>query len=129
MTIPGKLAPRGLVTERRGIYFSGILIADHWAIDLDDFSLPTFIVHSVEPGSAASVEGIGEDEFVETVGGQSFDDLNELYKYLQGLKDANKKAVIKLKSFADGGKSYLIYFEISVDVEDLMIIGGINSSK
>ena len=124
MTIPGKLAPRGLVTERRGIYFSGILIADHWAIDLDDFSLPTFIVHSVESGSAASAEGIGEDEFVETVGGQSFDDLNELYKYLQGLKDANKKAVIKLKSFADGGKSYLNYFEISVDVEDLMIIGG-----
>ena len=100
------------------------MIADHWAIDLDDFTLPNFIVHSVESGSAASVEGVCGLEFVETVGGRSFDDLDELYKYLQELKNTNKKAVIKLKEFADAGESYLDYFEISVDVEDLKIIGG-----
>ena len=43
---------------------------------------------------------------------------------LYELKSTNKKAVVKLKSFADGGESYLDYFEISLDVEDLMIIGG-----
>jgi serine protease Do len=124
MTIPGKLIPHGLVTEKRGVYFSGILIADHWARDLDDFNLPTFVVHSVEPGSPASVEGIDGLEFVETIGGQSFVELDDLYKYLQELKGKHKKAIIKLKSFAEGGKSYLYYFEISLDVEDLMFIGG-----
>jgi len=124
MTIAGKLTPYELATDKRGVFFSGILIADHWAIDLDDFTLPNFIVHSVESGSAASVEGVSGLEFLETVGGRSFDDLDELYKYLQELKNTNKKAVIKLKEFADAGESYLDYFEISVDVEDLKIIGG-----
>lgn len=124
MITPGKLTPHGLVTERRGVFFSGILIADHWARDLNDFSLPKFMVHSVEAGSPASIEGIDESEFMETIGGRSFLDLDDLYEYLQELKEEHKKAVIKLKYFTEEGDSYLDYFEISLDVEDLMFIGG-----
>ena len=129
MTIPGKLMPHELVTEYRGVFFSGILISDLWAKDLEEFNLPKFVVQYVELGSAGSVEGIGS-EFVETVGGQSFDDLDELYKYLQELKNSNKKAVIKLKDFASGGENYFYYLETSLDIEDLKFVGGLeNISK
>ncbi len=128
MTIPGKLMPHELVTEYRGVFFSGILISDLWAKDLEEFNLPKFVVQYVELGSAGSVEGIGS-EFVETVGGQSFDDLDELYKYLQELKNSKKKAVIKLKDFASGGGNYFYYLETSLDIEDLKFVGGLGNNS
>ena len=129
MTIPGKLMPHELVTEYRGVFFSGILISDLWARDLDEFNLPKFVVQYVELGSAASIEGVGGAEYVETIGGQSFNHLDELYQYLQELKNSNKKAVIKLKYFADGGESYFYYLEASLRVEDLKIISSRNTSS
>jgi serine protease Do len=123
MTIPGKLIPHELVTEYRGVFFSGILVSDHWARDLDDFKLPKFTVHSVEPGSAASIEGVTGNEFVETFGGQSFDDLDKLYSYLQELKKTNKEVTITLKSFADTGESFLDYYEISMPIENIKLVG------
>ena len=122
MIIPGKLIPHKLVTEYRGVFFSGILISDHWARDLDDFRLPKFSIHYVESGSVASMEGVSGMEYVETFGGQSFDDLDKLYNYLQGLNETNKKVVIKLKSFAGSGETFLDYYEISLPVVDLKFV-------
>jgi S1-C subfamily serine protease len=130
ITIPGKLLPHELVTEAKGLFFSGILISDHWFRDMEELNLPKFIVHYVESGSAASVEGISQSDYVVSIGGQSFDDLNEIYKYLQVLQNTNKKAVIKLKAASGSSGGFFSYIESSLKVEELMIIGGNeNNSK
>ena len=118
------------MTEAKGLFFSGILISDHWFRDMEELNLPKFIVHYVESGSAASVEGISQSDYVVSIGGQSFDDLNEIYKYLQVLQNTNKKAVIKLKAASGSSGGFFSYIESSLKVEELMIIGGNeNNSK
>jgi serine protease Do len=125
IAVVGKLEPREMVTERKGIFFSGILISEEWMEDSRELELPEFVIHSVESSSTGRMEGAGKYSFVSSVDGKQFEDLDTLYKLLSKLKEHSKKAVVKLRSFnEDSSNGYFDYNVISLGVEDLKYING-----
>jgi serine protease Do len=125
VAVTGKLEPREIVTERKGVFFSGILISDEWMEDSRELTLPKFVIHSVESSSAGQMEGASVYSFVSSVDGKKFKDLDALFEILSKLKKQGKKAIIKLKSFnEDSSKGYFDYNVISLDVEGLKYVNG-----
>jgi serine protease Do len=125
ISITGKLESRELITKRRGIFFSGILISKEWMEDSRELKLPEFVIHSVESGSTGQMEGASVYSFVLSIDGKQFEDLDTLFEILEKLKEQYKKVVVKLKSFnGDSSKGYFDYRLISMDVEDLKFVNG-----
>jgi serine protease Do len=125
VAVVGKLEPREMITERKGVFFSGVLISEEWMEDSVELKLPEFIIHSVEPSSTGRMEGVSKYSFVSSVDGKQFKDLDALFEILLKLKEHGKKAIIKLKSFnEDSSRGYFDYNVISLDVEDLRYING-----
>ncbi len=123
--VAGKLDPRDLLTDRKGVFFSGVLISEEWMEDSRELKLPEFVIHSVESSSTGQMEGFGKYSFISSVDGKQFESLDALFEILSKLKELGKKAVVKLKSFnEDSSRGYFDYNVISVDVEDLKYING-----
>jgi serine protease Do len=123
--VVGKLDPRDLVTDRKGVFFSGVLISEEWMEDSRELKLPEFVIHSVESSSTGQMEGFGKYSFISSVDGKQFEGLDDLFEILSKLKELGKKAVVKLKSFnEDSSRGYFDYNVISVDVENLKYING-----
>jgi serine protease Do len=125
VAVVGKLEPREMITERKGVFFSGVLISKEWMEDSVELKLPEFVIHSVEPSSTGRMEGASKYSFVSSVDGKQFKDLGTLFEILSKLKEQGKKAVVKLKSFnEDSSRGYFDYNVISLDVEDLKYVNG-----
>jgi serine protease Do len=123
--VVGKLDPRDLITDRKGVFFSGVLISEEWMEDSRELKLPEFVIHSVESSSTGQMEGFGKYSFISSVDGKQFEGLDDLFEILSKLKELGKKAVVKLKSFnEDSSRGYFDYNVISVDVENLKYING-----
>ena len=123
--VVGKLDPRDLITDRKGVFFSGVLISEEWMEDSRELKLPEFVIHSVESSSTGQMEGFGKYSFISSVDGKQFEGLDDLFEILLKLKELGKKAVVKLKSFnEDSSRGYFDYNVISVDVENLKYING-----
>jgi serine protease Do len=121
--VVGKLDPRDLITDRKGVFFSGVLISEEWMEDSRELKLPEFVIHSVESSSTGQMEGFGKYSFISSVDGKQFEGLDDLFEILSKLKELGKKAVVKLKSFnEDSSRGYFDYNVISVDVKDLKYI-------
>ena len=125
VAVVGKLDPREMVTERKGVFFSGVLISEEWMEDSRELKLPEFVIHSVESGSTGQMEGASVYSFVLSIDGKQFENLDTLFEILEKLKEQYKKVVVKLKSFnEDSSKGYFDYNVISLDVEDLKFVNG-----
>ena len=123
--VVGKLDPRDLITDRKGVFFSGVLISEEWMEDSRELKLPEFVIHSVESSSTGQMEGFGKYSFISSIDGKQFESLDALFEILSKLKELGKKAVVKLKSFnEDSSRGYFDYNVISVDVENLKYING-----
>jgi serine protease Do len=123
--VVGKLDPRDLITDRKGVFFSGVLISEEWMEDSRELKLPEFVIHSVESSSTGQMEGFGKYSFISSVDAKQFEGLDDLFEILSKLKELGKKAVVKLKSFnEDSSRGYFDYNVISVDVENLKYING-----
>ena len=119
LSISGKFEPMDLVLKRRGIFFSGVLIASHWAKDSSELNLPELLVHYVEPGSDSELEGIRVGQFLDSLNGIKINNTQQLHKLLKNAKKENKKVVVKLKALiGSGGPGYFQYLEVELKVKD-----------
>ncbi|MDP6426306.1 MAG: trypsin-like peptidase domain-containing protein [Dehalococcoidia bacterium] len=119
LSISGKFEPMDLVLKRRGIFFSGVLIASHWAKDSSELNLPELLVHYVEPGSDSELEGIRVGQFLDSLNGIKINNTQQLHKLLKSAKKENKKVVVRLKALiGSGGPGYFRYLEVGLKVKD-----------
>ena len=100
--------------KARSINFSGLIIGRPWM--LDDFDLNSdkhLIVEWVESAEEASLSGIAVADYIVSVDGRRFSDLDELYRYLDQLpEDAAAEFIVKRSSKAM--EFYSEYHQISL---------------
>ena len=124
--ISGKLETHDLVTDRKGIFVSGMLISNRstWRDD-PVVTRPKFDIQFVQAGSPAEDAMIDNDEYLESLNGKVFESLDDLYTFFKEHED--KEAKFKLSSVTRGAdeKYYFTHYEHTLPVSDLEFIGGV----
>ena len=123
--ISGKLETYDLVTDRKGIFVSGMLISNR-AMWRDDpvITRPKFDIQFVQAGSPAEDSMIDNDEYLESLNGKVFESLDDLYTFFK--EHEGKEAKFKLSSVTRGADKsyYFTHYEHTLLVSDLEFIGG-----
>jgi S1-C subfamily serine protease len=87
--------PRPALLSRRGLSIDGALIAP---VEFEDAvtlrEAAPLIVHSVEPGSAAEMCGLEQQDIVRSIDGTKFDDLDRLARHLKDRPSDQPIAVV-----------------------------------
>lgn len=127
LQLSGKISPTPKVTERQGVYVSGVLIAPwgirDWPAEL---KLSPLVVHHVETGSIGNNAKIQTLDILISIDGQTITNLKELFSALQTAKEKKQAVKIKLKRFSQSDNfsdRFYDYLERSMTVEDLKYIG------
>lgn len=120
-TISGKLEPEEPIIERRGVFFSGMLIAPFKTRDNAEINLPALMIQYVEPGSAAGGKLFQSGEFLVSIDGRKIETMDNLYDYLTGKK--NKTVQVKYISMGGNGNSYFSHYQTKLKVDDVKFIG------
>jgi len=109
---PLNVAPDPL--KARSINFSGLIIGRPWM--LDDFDVNSdkhLIVEWVESAEEASLSGIAVADYIVSVDGRRFSELNALYAYLNDLpEDATVEFMVKRRATA--AEYFYEYHQISL---------------
>jgi len=121
--LQGQWEPAPLVTERKGVVFSGILLSTLDYRDQFQISLPPIIVHDVLEGSEGENEGIKYWDFLVSLDQRSFPSLEAVYNYLHQVKTQSNKVNIKVKRFSTLEDRLYDYEQRSLSVVDLQFIG------
>ncbi|MCP4701187.1 MAG: trypsin-like serine protease [Gammaproteobacteria bacterium] len=129
MILSGKLRPAKRITELRGIFFSGIMLAPLNVRDWPELGLPRLIVNDVETGSIGQNEGIDKLDFLVSVDKRTFAGIDALYEYLSGIQEKQGNAVIKVKRSSDFSDRIYDYIERPLAVEELKYIGELPSKR
>ena len=122
--ISGKLERHELVTDKKGIFVSGMLIGNRYMWRDDPHHRPNFDIQFVQAGSPAEDAMIDNDEYLESLNGKVFESLDDLYTFFKEHED--KEAKFKLSSVSRGAdeKYYFTHYEHTLPVSDLGFIGG-----
>jgi S1-C subfamily serine protease len=122
--ISGKLETHDLVTRRKGIFVSGMLISNR-SIMRDDpvVNLPKFRIHFVQSGSIAESVEIDSEQMVKSVNGKTFESFDDLYTFFK--EHEGKDVKFRLSNFAGLENYYLSYYEHTLPISDLELIGGV----
>jgi len=122
--ISGKLETHDLITDRKGIFVSGMLISNRSKYRDDPLLyLPEFDIHFVQSGSIAENALIDSDQILESVNGKTFESLENLYTFFKENED--KEVKIKLSTFEGSDKYYLTHYEHTLPITDVKLIGGV----
>ena len=122
--ISGKLETHDLITDRKGIFVSGMLISNRSKYRDDPLLyLPKFDIHFVQRGSIAQNALITSDQILESVNGKTFESLEGLYTFFKEHED--KEVKIKLSTFRGSDKYYLTHYEHTLPISDVELIGGV----
>ena len=124
--ISGKLETHDLVTDKKGIFVSGMLISNRSMLRDDPVvTRPKFDIQFVQAGSPAEDSMIDVDEYLESLNGKVFESLDDLYNFLK--EHEGKEVKFKLSSRSRGAdkKYFFTHYEHTLPVSDLKIIGGV----
>lgn len=120
VTLTGRFKPMPRVTERQGLYLSGIVIAPSNFRDTPEANLgKSLIVHYVDEGSLANAQGFQVWDFIKSVDGKSFHELGALATYL---KTANNPVRFVIKRFSEAHDRIYEYHEFELPTEMLTMI-------
>jgi len=126
LIVEGSLKPAALVTERKGLFVSGLLIAPgRFYKDASEFNaLKQLRIQHVDAGSLGASKEITENGFIQSIDGRAVLDLDELLNYLQTASRENRSVKLLIRRF-DGTNDELFEFrEHSLPLEDLKLVGG-----
>ncbi len=124
IVVSGRLRAASRVTERRGVYVSGILFAPFQYRDSGELRRSlTLRVHHIERGSIASGLEIEEFDFLQSVNGKDIEDLDGLYESLASAQQNEKPVVVVLKRWHVGSGIMFEYVERELVISDLKFIG------
>ena len=122
--ISGKLETHDLITDRKGIFVSGMLISNRSKYRDDHLlHLPEFDIQFVQKGSRAENAVISSDQMLESVNGETFESLEGLYTFFKEHED--KEVKIKLSTLRGSTKYYLTHYEHTLPITDVELIGGV----
>ena len=97
--ISGKLETHDLITDRKGIFVSGMLISNRSKYRDDPLLyLPKFDIHFVQRGSIAQNALITSDQILESVNGKTFESLEGLYTFFKEHEDKEVKIKLSILS-------------------------------
>jgi S1-C subfamily serine protease len=126
MILSGKLNPTPLVTERQGVFFSGIVIAPWWIRDWQEVNLPPLVINNVEAGSIGDDQKIQNWDNLVAVDRQPMKNLQELFNYLKAAEIQDKTVYLTIKRFSSLSDRLYDYLERPLKVVDLKYFGGKN---
>jgi len=122
--VPVNVRPAEKLTNRKGVYVSGLIIAPSSYIIETDLGLgKVLMVHSVEAGSAGQSEGVAAWDFIKTVDGKHINDLKELFTYFEGVIKDSRDVEIVIKRINDTGHQLFSYKKIRLPLDGLKNIG------
>ncbi len=128
MILSGKFNVMQLVTERQGVFVSGIVIAPWWIRDWQEVNLPPLVVNNVEAGSIGDDQKIQNWDNLVAIDRKPMKNLKELFTYLKEAELQKKKVHITLKRFSDLDDRLYDYLERPLKVVNLKYFGGKKSS-
>jgi len=118
--------PMKKVTNRQGVYVSGLLIADVPYVDKDELKLGhNLMVHDVENSSIAASLGVEDDDFLVSVNKKAYQTAGRLHAGLKKLSDAGVKAHLIIKRLSGTGGKLFSYHEVDLPVSGLRFIGSL----
>lgn len=126
MILSGKLNAMQLVTERKGVFFSGIVIAPWWIRDWQEVNLPPLVIHNVEAGSIGDDQKIQNWDNLVYIDRKPMKNLKQLFAYLKAAELQDKKVYLTIKRFSDLDDRLYDYLERPLKVVDLKYFGGKN---
>jgi C-terminal processing protease CtpA/Prc len=123
-SVPIDAQPAKSITQRTGIYVSGLVIASSSYVNerrLDIAKMP--MVHSVKAGTVGQPEGIEAWDIIKTVGGKKFEGIEELFACFSDALENGRDVEIVIKRIDDSGYRLSSYMKISLPIDDLKRIG------
>ncbi len=120
--LTGTLPPAPRVTARKGVYFSGVLLAPVPFRDRAEM-VYTLKVDYVEPGSLGESKRIGPWDRLIMVNGQSVRTLEELHRQLQKVRNEKRPVTVKMRHISSRKDRIFSYKNVTLAVEDLKFIG------
>jgi S1-C subfamily serine protease len=126
MILSGKFNVMQLVTERQGVFVSGIVIAPWWIRDWQEVNLPPLVVNNVEAGSIGDDQKIQNWDNLVAIDRKPMKNLKELFTYLKAAELQKKKVHLTLKRFSDLDDRLYDYLERPLKVVNLKYFGGKN---
>jgi S1-C subfamily serine protease len=126
MTLSGRLNAMQLVTERKGVFVSGVVIAPWWIRDWQEVNLPPLVIHNVEAGSIGDDQKIQNWDNLVYIDRKPMKNLKQLFAYLKAAKLQDKKVYLTIKRFSDLDDRLYDYLERPLKVVDLKYFGGKN---
>jgi len=124
MTLSGKLNAMQLVTERKGVFVSGIVIAPWWIRDWQEVNLPPLVIHNVEAGSIGDDQKIQNWDNLVYIDRKPMKNLKQLFAYLKAAELEDKKVYLTIKRFSDLDDRLYDYLERPLKVVNLKYFGG-----
>ncbi len=125
--VEGNLKPAALVTERKGLFVTGLLIAPgRFYKDASEFNaLKQLSIHHVDAGSVGASKEITEDGILQSIDGRPVLDLDELHNYLRTASQENRSVKLLIRRFGGSSNDEIFeYREYTVPVENLKLVGG-----
>ena len=123
-TVTGHFNPAGRVTERQGVYVSGVLFAPAGFRDSQELNLTQpLVAHSVQRGSLAQSLEIEKWDVLVKLDGQPVRGLGDLYARVQAAREADKPVTLVLKRWSSEYDQLYDYVERTVAIEDLEFVG------
>ena len=109
--------------KRKGIYFSGMIIAPN---NFKDRSLTSFghawMVHFVDGGSMAETESIKEWDLLIKIDNKPLGSFDDVFSYLRKKQKENEDIKLIFRRLSDGSRKMNDYHEVSLVVEDEKLI-------
>jgi len=127
VTVTGKLKSADTVTERKGIYVTGLFIAvGRFYKDSSEFNaLRQLSIHHVDSGSLGASKEITEDDIIQAINGHSVHNLDELHHYLRAASRENRSVKLLIRRINRASTDEIFeYREHSLPIEDLKLVGG-----
>jgi len=124
LVVEFRTTPMKKVTDRQGVYVSGLLIADVPYVDRNELKLDyTLMVHDVEESSIAASLGVEDDDLLISVNKKTYQNVGRLHSGLKKLSDAGAKAHFIIKRLDGTGGNLFSYHEVDLPVSKLRFIG------
>lgn len=124
ITLAGRFSPADRVTERQGVYASGLLFAPADFRDNQELNLEQpLLVHHVEDGTLAQGLEIETFDVLVKLDGQPVRGLDDLHARLDAAKAQDEPVTLVLKRWSTKPDRVWDYIERTLAVEDLELVG------
>jgi S1-C subfamily serine protease len=122
--VAGRLQGAVRVTERQGVYASGILIAPAGFRDGRELNIAQpLMVHSVERGTLGESLEIEKWDLLVSVDGESVTGLEELFSRFDAARTREQSVVLAFKRWSNGSDRVYDHVERTILVDELEFVG------